>query len=166
MFVAFWFCSALLLLCNIAAQDMANLTRVNVIPNPQYQRSGPKSYVSLLRKYNFAPTKEGPYFVGNKVQTRGTAFYEYRLTMAKLMWCYVLCHWALHDGVHSLHYDIYPRPERLTSNQILEQAKSAGNLPLVAGSACALAFKKRLAMATLAKCQRKTSRTTPNIFAK
>lgn len=53
---------------------MANLTKVIVVHNSQYQRSGPKSYVSLLRKYKFAPTKEGPYFVGNKVHTRGTAF--------------------------------------------------------------------------------------------
>ena len=50
---------------------MASLTRVNVVPNPKYQRSGPKSYVSLLRKYKFHPTKDGPYFMGNRMHTRG-----------------------------------------------------------------------------------------------
>ena len=49
----------------------SNLTKVNLIHNPKYQRSGPKSYVSLLRKYNFAPTRDGPYFVGNKMQHQG-----------------------------------------------------------------------------------------------
>ena len=49
----------------------SSLTKVNLIHNPKYQRSGPKSYVSLLRKYDFAPTKDGPYFVGNKIQHQG-----------------------------------------------------------------------------------------------
>ena len=49
----------------------SNLTKVKLIHNPKYKRSGPKSYVSLLRKYNFAPTRDGPYFVGNKMQHQG-----------------------------------------------------------------------------------------------
>lgn len=49
----------------------SNLTKVNLIHNAKYQRSGPKSYVSLLKKYDFNPTKEGPYFVGNKIQHSG-----------------------------------------------------------------------------------------------
>ncbi len=48
-----------------------NLQRVNLIHNPKYQRSGPKSYVFLLHKYKFSPTQEGPYFVGNKAHHQG-----------------------------------------------------------------------------------------------
>lgn len=45
--------------------------RVNVYHNPHYKRSGIKSYVWLLRKYNFSPTLEGPYFCGPHVHTQG-----------------------------------------------------------------------------------------------
>lgn len=48
-----------------------SLTRVQRVHNPKYQPSGPKSYVFLLNKYNFAPTKPGPYFQGGKVQQKG-----------------------------------------------------------------------------------------------
>jgi len=48
-----------------------NLHRVKLIHNPKYQHSGLKSYVYLLRKYNFAPTLEGPYFVSNIVEQLG-----------------------------------------------------------------------------------------------
>ncbi|KAL8720514.1 MAG: hypothetical protein Q9225_002636 [Loekoesia sp. 1 TL-2023] len=48
-----------------------NLTRVTRVPNPKYQRSGTKSYVYLLNKYKFSPTKPGPYFLGGKVQQKG-----------------------------------------------------------------------------------------------
>ncbi|KAL8940334.1 MAG: hypothetical protein Q9211_002328 [Gyalolechia sp. 1 TL-2023] len=48
-----------------------NLTRITRVPNPKYQRSGPKSYVSLLCKYKFSPTKPGPYLLGGKVQQKG-----------------------------------------------------------------------------------------------
>ncbi|KAL9589642.1 MAG: hypothetical protein Q9203_001565 [Teloschistes exilis] len=48
-----------------------NLIRVKRIHNPKYQPSGLKSYVFLLNKYNFAPTKPGPYFQGGKVQQKG-----------------------------------------------------------------------------------------------
>jgi len=37
-------------------------SRLNLIPNPLYKRNGTKSYVHLLRKYGFNPTKEGPFF--------------------------------------------------------------------------------------------------------
>ena len=49
----------------------SKLTRVKLVHNPHYKRSGPKSYVYLLRKYAFKPTKEGPYFVGNKIHQKG-----------------------------------------------------------------------------------------------
>ncbi|MCJ1311862.1 hypothetical protein MMC25_005535 [Agyrium rufum] len=47
------------------------LSRVKLVGNPNYQRSGPKSYVYLLRKYKFSPTKEGPYFMGGKLHQQG-----------------------------------------------------------------------------------------------
>ena len=49
----------------------SKLQRVKLIPNPKYQRSGPKSYVYLLRKYAFTPTMEGPYFIGSKMSQQG-----------------------------------------------------------------------------------------------
>ncbi|KAL9603976.1 MAG: hypothetical protein Q9179_002004 [Wetmoreana sp. 5 TL-2023] len=48
-----------------------NLTRVIREHNPKYHRSGPKSYVFLLNKYKFSPTKPGPYVLGGKVQQKG-----------------------------------------------------------------------------------------------
>ncbi|KAL8739204.1 MAG: hypothetical protein Q9181_000095 [Wetmoreana brouardii] len=48
-----------------------NLTRVIREHNPKYHRSGPKSYVFLLNKYKFSPTKPGPYFLSGKVQQKG-----------------------------------------------------------------------------------------------
>ncbi len=48
-----------------------NLTKVKLIHNPKYQRSGPKSYVYLLKKYNISPTKEGPYFMNNIIHHQG-----------------------------------------------------------------------------------------------
>ncbi|RDI89126.1 hypothetical protein Vi05172_g272 [Venturia inaequalis] len=37
-------------------------TRVPVYENPHYKKSGIKSYVSLLQKYGFKPTRDGPFF--------------------------------------------------------------------------------------------------------
>jgi len=66
-----------------------NLQRVNLIHNPKYQRSGPKSYVSLLHKYKFSPTKEGPYFVGNEADQQGEHGAEHavdgKTTMQKVL---------------------------------------------------------------------------------
>jgi hypothetical protein len=55
----------------MASNIKHNLSRVKLIHNPNYQRSGIKSYVYLLRKYNFIPTLDGPYFVGNVVEQLG-----------------------------------------------------------------------------------------------
>ena len=49
----------------------SSLGRVYLIHNKKYQRSGTKSYVSLLHKYKFSPTKEGPYFVANRAHHQG-----------------------------------------------------------------------------------------------
>lgn len=40
---------------------MVSLKKVILKHNPNYQASGPKSYVYLLRKYGFTPTLPGPY---------------------------------------------------------------------------------------------------------
>ena len=45
--------------------------RIPVIFNENYKRSGTKSYVSLLHKYKFAPTKAGPYVVTQTALTQG-----------------------------------------------------------------------------------------------
>jgi len=39
-----------------------NQARIKIYQNPHYKKSGIKSYVWLLKKYNIAPTMEGPYF--------------------------------------------------------------------------------------------------------
>ncbi|KAK8198223.1 aspartic peptidase domain-containing protein [Phyllosticta capitalensis] len=45
--------------------------RVVLTRNSNYKASGLKSYVYALNKWNIGPTKEGPYFVSNKVETQG-----------------------------------------------------------------------------------------------
>ncbi|KAI9813595.1 MAG: hypothetical protein M1827_003664 [Pycnora praestabilis] len=49
----------------------SSLQKVKLVPNKNYQRSGTKSYVHLLRKYQFHPTKEGPYSFVNHVHQQG-----------------------------------------------------------------------------------------------
>ncbi|EPS31090.1 hypothetical protein PDE_06044 [Penicillium oxalicum 114-2] len=39
--------------------------------NPRYHKYGKKSYVHLMRKYRFNPTKEGPYFIDGKLEQMG-----------------------------------------------------------------------------------------------
>lgn len=40
---------------------MSNLKRINVKPNPAYEKAGVASYANLLTKYGFATTTPGPY---------------------------------------------------------------------------------------------------------
>ncbi|KZF19580.1 acid protease [Xylona heveae TC161] len=49
----------------------SNLTKVARVHNPNYKPNGTKSYVYLLNKYKFNPTKEGPYYLGNRVEQQG-----------------------------------------------------------------------------------------------
>ena len=42
-------------------------SKIKVVPNMNYQRSGPKSYVYLLQKWGFQPTHPGPYVHIDKV---------------------------------------------------------------------------------------------------
>ncbi|MCJ1365578.1 hypothetical protein MMC16_004702 [Acarospora aff. strigata] len=46
----------------------SHLQKIKLVTNPNYKKSGPKSYVWLMQKYGFQPTKEGPYFVGNNIR--------------------------------------------------------------------------------------------------
>ena len=50
---------------------LQGLQKIKLIPNKNYKRSGPKSYVYLLQKWGFEPTKPGPYFQMNKVTQSG-----------------------------------------------------------------------------------------------
>ncbi|KAJ5606357.1 Aspergillopepsin-1 [Penicillium lagena] len=49
-------------------------TKIKIIPNPQYQKSGTKSYVHLMRKYGFNATKDGPYFMGSTLHQVGRQY--------------------------------------------------------------------------------------------
>ena len=47
------------------------LSKVKVVVNPNYKRHGTKSYVHLMNKYGFEPTKPGPYFQAKHLEQRG-----------------------------------------------------------------------------------------------
>ena len=50
------------------------MTRINLTANPNYQKSGTKSYLHAMRKYRFNPTKAGPYFLGTRMVQAGRQF--------------------------------------------------------------------------------------------
>jgi hypothetical protein len=49
-------------------------SKIKVVLNKNYQRSGPRSYVYLLQKWGFEPTLPGPYVHVNKVVQQGHGF--------------------------------------------------------------------------------------------
>ncbi|KAJ5779620.1 hypothetical protein N7457_007340 [Penicillium paradoxum] len=49
-------------------------TKINLVANPHYQKSGTKSYVYAMRKYRFNPTKGGRYFLGMTMIQTGRPF--------------------------------------------------------------------------------------------
>jgi hypothetical protein len=51
--------------------SLQGLQRIKLVPNPKYKRSGPKSYVYLLQKWGFEPTKPGPYHFMEKTPHTG-----------------------------------------------------------------------------------------------
>jgi hypothetical protein len=55
--------AALLIPTLLATVPMSNLRRINVKPNPAYEKVGVASYASLLQKYSFEPTTAGPFQV-------------------------------------------------------------------------------------------------------
>ncbi|ORY57290.1 aspartic peptidase A1 [Pseudomassariella vexata] len=50
-----------------------NLSKIKVVYNKNYQRHGTKSYVYLLNRFGFEPTKPGPYYHAKQVNQRGLA---------------------------------------------------------------------------------------------
>ena len=55
--------------------SLQGLSKIRILPNQKYKRSGPKSYVYLLQKWGFEPTLPGPYHhiqktVQSKAQNR------------------------------------------------------------------------------------------------
>ncbi|OTB06984.1 hypothetical protein M426DRAFT_54390 [Hypoxylon sp. CI-4A] len=55
---------------NTIKEDLG-LSKIKVIHNQNYKRHGLKSYVSILNRYGFQPTKPGPYFHIDRVKQHG-----------------------------------------------------------------------------------------------
>ena len=53
------------------SSSLHGLQRVNIITNKKYQKSGLKSYVYLLNRWGFQPTKPGPYVQIDKASESG-----------------------------------------------------------------------------------------------
>ena len=49
------------------------LQKITAVRNKNYKRHGPKSYVYLLNRFGFEPTKPGPYFHQTRIHQRGLA---------------------------------------------------------------------------------------------
>ncbi|KAL9568934.1 hypothetical protein ACKAV7_006920 [Fusarium commune] len=49
------------------------LSKIMAKRNPNYEPHGTKSYVHVLNRFGFEPTKPGPYFHGHQIQQRGLA---------------------------------------------------------------------------------------------
>lgn len=49
----------------------SSLQKINLVRNKNYQASGIKSYVFMLRKYGFQPTLEGPFQAGSHLEQSG-----------------------------------------------------------------------------------------------
>ncbi|KAE8148987.1 aspartic peptidase domain-containing protein [Aspergillus avenaceus] len=49
-------------------------SKINLIVNPNYAISGPKSYTHLMRKYRLHPTQNGPYSIGRTIHQTGRPF--------------------------------------------------------------------------------------------
>ncbi|KAI0971564.1 eukaryotic aspartyl protease [Xylaria arbuscula] len=58
---------------NKLKKDLA-LTKVRAVQNQNYKRHGTRSYVHLLRKYDFEPTRSGPYFRVSRNKQRDLVF--------------------------------------------------------------------------------------------
>ncbi|KAK6599610.1 eukaryotic aspartyl protease [Botrytis cinerea] len=56
--------------------SLQGLSKIRLIPNKNYKRSGTKSYVYLLNKWGFEPTKPGPYFQMNKATATSASFHK------------------------------------------------------------------------------------------
>ncbi|KAI9038609.1 aspartic endopeptidase [Aspergillus affinis] len=50
------------------------VSKVPLVHNPRYRRSGIKSYAYLIRKYGIHPTRDGPYSIGRTIHQTGRPF--------------------------------------------------------------------------------------------
>jgi len=50
---------------------LQGLQKIKIVTNKQYQKNGLKSYVYLLQKWGFQPTKPGPFVQLNKASETG-----------------------------------------------------------------------------------------------
>ena len=50
------------------------VSKIPLVHNPHYRKSGIKSYAYLIRKYNIHPTRDGPYFIGRTIHQTGRPF--------------------------------------------------------------------------------------------
>lgn len=55
------------------------LTKIKAVRNQNYVRHGTKSYVYLLNRFGFEPTKPGPYFQKHSIHQRGLAHPEFHV---------------------------------------------------------------------------------------
>lgn len=51
-------------------------SRIKLTANPLYKKSGTKSYLYAMRKYQFSPTQPGPYSFGTTIQQTGRQYTE------------------------------------------------------------------------------------------
>ncbi|KAJ6171235.1 hypothetical protein N7470_000302 [Penicillium chermesinum] len=49
-------------------------SKIKLIANPDYRKSGTKSYLHTMRKYRFTPTLGGPYFLGTTLHQTGRQY--------------------------------------------------------------------------------------------
>jgi hypothetical protein len=56
-----------------ALRRQLGLQKIKAVPNGNYRPNGTKSYVYLMNKFGFQPTKPGPYFQQNRFKQRGLA---------------------------------------------------------------------------------------------
>nr|WBO26482.1 aspartic peptidase A1 [Trichoderma longibrachiatum] len=54
------------------------LQKITAVRNKNYKRHGPKSYVYLLNRFGFEPTKPGPYFHQHRIHQRGLAHPDFK----------------------------------------------------------------------------------------
>ncbi|OGM46889.1 aspartic endopeptidase (AP1) [Aspergillus bombycis] len=50
------------------------VSKIFLVENPNYSKSGTKSYVHLIRKYRLHPTKNGPFSIGRAIHQTGRPF--------------------------------------------------------------------------------------------
>ncbi|KAI9642104.1 hypothetical protein NHQ30_009975 [Ciborinia camelliae] len=57
--------------------SLQGLSKIRLVPNKNYKRSGTKSYVHLLKKWGFEPTKPGPYVQINRTTETPGSFHKF-----------------------------------------------------------------------------------------